>query len=1075
MVIVLFHLLCLLGKYMYNSYRVKKLRALCEETARHDESETIYEMFEEIYDDRPLSTTKCELRFSPPAYIQRYNAVVDVLQHTYEGQVRKVVDFGCAELTFVKFLKAINEIEEILCVDIDRELLEYHKHKAMPLNAEYLHPRKRPLTIEICEGSVTHPDQKLKNTDAVICIELIEHLYPDTLEDLPFNIFGYIKPKVVIITTPNADFNVLFSNFSGFRHADHKFEWTRNQFKDWAENIVTRYPCYNVTFHGICYGPAGTEELGACTQMAVFHRLHSIEEPIEELGADGLLSTVATYEYPVERDSRSDEQKIHDTAIYYTNFLMYDIPRFADESFGEVSLEKVLGFVLRKFTISIDTLRTILEEEGWVIEDREDGPVVLHVENSSGSEFDIDEADFDFAHDNDSDYGCAESDSNTYEIPIPETRAHAIAESWQNLYTDNWNEESSVIITENRSINQEHTYLFDGENLDEMFEEANATCNHLELKDTTNKSSADDNRLELSQDDEMKFRTAQELIGLSLNFHPSLSVSRSSTSPDQPLGLNSEWDNCPQNYYSENEFYNNSSLLNSTFCQSEIPNDAPVKDVEFTGIQNIEECPSEEDYTQENSNAIVSFSGNSFISQPIFTSSPCTKESTSNSVEQRNVKKRKRLMSPMNSRTSSKTGETIEEAESDTDLLNNTSEISNSNTLIETIAQCTTLSNSEVSTSSKSDTRTQPNVCVENKEFASDNNLSCTELKQHVNDRFTKNKSAIKRETDIANDDVQTMESCPTTMLDNENVEHKEENACCTVATTDNDHVKAHMENIISSAISNCITQSNLSHKSPPRELSNFRSQNDDERSSSKCAKEINSLESNKCKSNEEAHNQFTSQNDGIAQVGTSKDASAISNTTGLVDNIEAKPSLSSPPETPPNSWSPEIMDSGYPNSASAQDITPEYDLSSIAQDHIPDSESPSIAEAPRLVVEPVEVENGDLANNNRDDEGNNMMAVDANDIENLQPLIDVLENDLENENDIYVMQNGFPIWLLRILDMANPVDFDIQARQNLRVPGEVADAVDYVGHDDEGFDSSSENESDVASNEMEHDNEHDK
>jgi len=61
----------------------------------------------------------------------------------------------------------------------------------------------------------------------------IEHLYPDTLIELPFNIFGYIMPKVVAITTPNADFNVLFPNFSGYRHPDHKFEWTREQFQDW--------------------------------------------------------------------------------------------------------------------------------------------------------------------------------------------------------------------------------------------------------------------------------------------------------------------------------------------------------------------------------------------------------------------------------------------------------------------------------------------------------------------------------------------------------------------------------------------------------------------------------------------------------------------------------------------------------------------------------------------------------------------------------------------------------------------------------------------------------------------------
>lgn len=93
MVIVLFHLLCLLGKYVYKSYRIKKLKALCE-AARHDKPENIYEMLEEIYDDRPFSTMSSGLRFSPPAYVQRYNAVVDVLYDAkYKDQLRKVQVF----------------------------------------------------------------------------------------------------------------------------------------------------------------------------------------------------------------------------------------------------------------------------------------------------------------------------------------------------------------------------------------------------------------------------------------------------------------------------------------------------------------------------------------------------------------------------------------------------------------------------------------------------------------------------------------------------------------------------------------------------------------------------------------------------------------------------------------------------------------------------------------------------------------------------------------------------------------------------------------------------------------------
>lgn len=64
----------------------------------------------------------------------------------------------------------------------------------------------------------------------------IEHLFPETETNLPFNIFGFMKPKVIVFTTPNSDYNVLFgaAKFpNGFRHDDHKFEWSREQHRDW--------------------------------------------------------------------------------------------------------------------------------------------------------------------------------------------------------------------------------------------------------------------------------------------------------------------------------------------------------------------------------------------------------------------------------------------------------------------------------------------------------------------------------------------------------------------------------------------------------------------------------------------------------------------------------------------------------------------------------------------------------------------------------------------------------------------------------------------------------------------------
>lgn len=61
----------------------------------------------------------------------------------------------------------------------------------------------------------------------------IEHLYPETIENVPYNIFGFMKPKVAMFTTPNSECNVLFNMKEKFRHDDHKFEWTREQFEEW--------------------------------------------------------------------------------------------------------------------------------------------------------------------------------------------------------------------------------------------------------------------------------------------------------------------------------------------------------------------------------------------------------------------------------------------------------------------------------------------------------------------------------------------------------------------------------------------------------------------------------------------------------------------------------------------------------------------------------------------------------------------------------------------------------------------------------------------------------------------------
>ena len=99
----------------------------------------------------------------------------------------------------------------------------------------------------------------------------MEHLEGATLEQVPCTVFGSLMPQHVIVSTPNSEYNVLFPNFSGFRHWDHKFEWTRHEFSQWCTSICTKYP-YSVELSGVGEPTAGFEHVGFCTQVAMFTR-----------------------------------------------------------------------------------------------------------------------------------------------------------------------------------------------------------------------------------------------------------------------------------------------------------------------------------------------------------------------------------------------------------------------------------------------------------------------------------------------------------------------------------------------------------------------------------------------------------------------------------------------------------------------------------------------------------------------------------------------------------------------------------------------------------------------------------
>ena len=99
-------------------------------------------------------------------------------------------------------------------------------------------------------------------------MEVIEHVDPERLPALERAVFGFAAPAAVVITTPNAEYNPQFAGLEpgAMRHRDHRFEWTRAQFRTWASQTARNHG-YQVAFR-----PVGPDhpDAGPPTQLALF-------------------------------------------------------------------------------------------------------------------------------------------------------------------------------------------------------------------------------------------------------------------------------------------------------------------------------------------------------------------------------------------------------------------------------------------------------------------------------------------------------------------------------------------------------------------------------------------------------------------------------------------------------------------------------------------------------------------------------------------------------------------------------------------------------------------------------------
>ncbi len=191
---------------------------------------------------------------------RRLTAVVEVLK---ERGAKNVVDLGCGEGDLLEKLSEDDLFEKIVGVDVSQLAISQARKK---LNLDDISESQRP---QVLQGSLLYEDERLQGCDALTIVEVIEHINSDRLPEFEHIVFEFIRPKTIILTTPNAEYNVRYPMPLGaFRDPDHRFEWTRQEFKKWAEAIAKQYG-YTLTVTGI-----GDEyfELGTPTQMGVFCR-----------------------------------------------------------------------------------------------------------------------------------------------------------------------------------------------------------------------------------------------------------------------------------------------------------------------------------------------------------------------------------------------------------------------------------------------------------------------------------------------------------------------------------------------------------------------------------------------------------------------------------------------------------------------------------------------------------------------------------------------------------------------------------------------------------------------------------
>ncbi|MFO0428762.1 MAG: 3' terminal RNA ribose 2'-O-methyltransferase Hen1 [Planctomyces sp.] len=218
---------------------------------------------DDLDDETPVSGAEESLEQTVSLNEQRHGSVLAALRGS---GARSVLDLGCGEGKLLRELLTDRQFERIVGMDVSIRSLEIAQRR---LRLDRI-PDRQVERIKLIHGSLIYRDERLANFDAAAVVEVIEHLDPPRLSAFERVLFEFARPGTIVITTPNSEYNVMWETLPAgeFRHSDHRFEWSRREFQDWA-NRVASLNDYSVRFLPV--GPLD-ERVGSPTQMGVFER-----------------------------------------------------------------------------------------------------------------------------------------------------------------------------------------------------------------------------------------------------------------------------------------------------------------------------------------------------------------------------------------------------------------------------------------------------------------------------------------------------------------------------------------------------------------------------------------------------------------------------------------------------------------------------------------------------------------------------------------------------------------------------------------------------------------------------------